>query len=52
MNGHQQDVLTHVLNVTFPGTDVESFLINLDMAGVLYQVVRHVQQVRLIHPMY
>ncbi len=35
INGHQQDVLAHVLNVTFAGTDVESFLINLDMAGVL-----------------
>ena len=35
INGHQKDVLAHVFNVTFPGTDVESFLINLDMAGVL-----------------
>jgi len=35
LNGHQKSVLPHVLNVTFPGTDVESFLINLDMAGVL-----------------
>lgn len=35
LNGHQMSVLPHVLNVTFPGTDVESFLINLDMAGVL-----------------
>ena len=35
INGHQQDVLAHVFNVTFAGTDVESFLINLDMAGVL-----------------
>ncbi|MGE7981214.1 cysteine desulfurase family protein [Solibacillus sp. NPDC093137] len=35
LNGHQNSVLPHVLNVTFPGTDVESFLINLDMAGVL-----------------
>lgn len=35
INGHQTDVLAHVFNVTFPGTDVESFLINLDMAGVL-----------------
>ncbi len=34
VNGHQHDVLPHVLNVTFKGTDVESFLINLDMAGV------------------
>ena len=35
LNGHQKSVLPHVLNVTFPGTDVESFLINLDMTGVL-----------------
>ncbi|MEK4130517.1 cysteine desulfurase family protein [Solibacillus sp. FSL W8-0474] len=35
INGNQTDVLAHVFNVTFPGTDVESFLINLDMAGVL-----------------
>ncbi|MEK4386526.1 cysteine desulfurase family protein [Solibacillus sp. FSL W7-1464] len=35
LNGHQTSVLPHILNVTFPGTDVESFLINLDMAGVL-----------------
>lgn len=34
VNGHQTDVLPHVLNITFKGTDVESFLINLDMAGV------------------
>ena len=35
VNGHETDVLPHVFNVTFEGTDVESFLINLDMAGVL-----------------
>lgn len=35
VNGHGEDVLPHVMNVTFTGTDVESFLINLDMAGVL-----------------
>lgn len=35
VNGHKEYCLPHVLNVTFPGTDVESFLINLDMAGVL-----------------
>ena len=35
VNGHQKDVLAHVFNVTFAGTNVESFLINLDMAGVL-----------------
>ena len=30
-----EEGLLHVLNVTFVGTDVESFLINLDMSGVL-----------------
>lgn len=35
VNGDDEHVLPHVFNVTFPGTDVESFLINLDMAGVL-----------------
>lgn len=35
VNGHPTTVLPHVLNVTFEGTDVESFLINLDMDGVL-----------------
>ena len=33
VNGHETQSLAHVLNVTFPGTNVESFLINLDMAG-------------------
>jgi cysteine desulfurase len=28
------DALPHVLNISFTGTDVESFLVNLDMAGV------------------
>lgn len=35
INGHTTSVLPHVFNVSFEGTDVESFLINLDMAGVL-----------------
>ena len=35
VNGHETQSLAHVFNVTFPGTNVESFLINLDMAGVL-----------------
>lgn len=34
INGNREHALPHVMNVTFPGTDVESFLINLDMAGV------------------
>lgn len=35
INGALQNSLPHVLNISFDGTDVESFLINLDMAGVL-----------------
>ena len=26
--------LPHILNVSFPGTDIESLLVNLDMAGI------------------
>ncbi|MHA6260328.1 cysteine desulfurase family protein [Sporosarcina sp. CAU 1771] len=26
--------LPHIINVSFPGTDIESFLVNLDMAGI------------------
>ncbi len=26
--------LPHILNISFPGTDVESLLVNLDMAGI------------------
>lgn len=35
VNGTLDKALPHVLNVSFPGTDVESFLVNLDMEGVL-----------------
>ena len=35
VNGSLENSLPHVLNVSFAGTDVESFLVNLDMAGVL-----------------
>ena len=35
VNGTLDQALPHVLNVSFPGTNVESFLVNLDMAGVL-----------------
>ena len=24
----------HILNISFPGTDIESLLVNLDMAGI------------------
>lgn len=35
VNGSLDNSLPHVLNISFAGTDVESFLVNLDMAGVL-----------------
>ncbi|MBQ0139654.1 MAG: cysteine desulfurase [Kurthia sp.] len=34
VNGCSSNKLPHVLNISFDGMDVESFLINLDMAGV------------------
>ncbi|RUL57104.1 cysteine desulfurase family protein [Lysinibacillus antri] len=34
VNGNEQHALPHVLNISFKGMDVESFLINLDMVGV------------------
>ena len=34
VNGDTQNVLPHVFNVSFAGMEVESFLVNLDMAGV------------------
>ncbi|WP_019415511.1 cysteine desulfurase family protein [Paenisporosarcina sp. TG20] len=36
INGNQQDthMLPHILNVSFKGTNVESFLINLDLEGI------------------
>lgn len=34
VNGHIEPALPHVLNISFAGTDVESFLVNLDIAGV------------------
>ncbi|ANB56607.1 aminotransferase class-V family protein [Anoxybacillus sp. B7M1] len=34
VNGDEQEALPHVLNVTFPGTNVESLLVNLDLAGI------------------
>lgn len=34
VNGHQDDRLPHVLNVSFPGISSESMLMNLDLAGV------------------
>lgn len=33
-NGLLENSLPHVLNLSFPGTDVEAMLVNLDLAGV------------------
>ncbi|MGB5946051.1 cysteine desulfurase family protein [Paenisporosarcina sp.] len=34
VNGDEQLMLPHILNISFVGTDVESLLVNLDMAGL------------------
>ena len=34
VNGKDDAMLPHVVNISFPGMDVESFLVNLDMAGI------------------
>jgi cysteine desulfurase len=34
INGHQHDRLPHVLNVSFPGVNLEALLMNLDLAGI------------------
>ena len=34
VNGDEHSMLQHILNVSFVGTDVESLLVNLDMAGL------------------
>ncbi|MGE7182790.1 cysteine desulfurase family protein [Peribacillus sp. NPDC006672] len=34
INGSMEQSLPHVLNVSFPGTNVESMLVNMDLAGV------------------
>ncbi|MFC7684575.1 cysteine desulfurase family protein [Ureibacillus sp. GCM10028918] len=34
INGNAEHTLPHVLNLSFKGMDVESFLVNLDMSGV------------------
>jgi cysteine desulfurase len=34
LNGSMEYSLPHVLNVSFPGTNVESMLVNLDLSGV------------------
>ena len=34
VNGSQENVLPHVLNISIPKTDVETFLVQLDLAGI------------------
>jgi cysteine desulfurase len=34
VNGSLENSLPHVLNLSFPGTDVEAMLVNLDLAGI------------------
>lgn len=34
LNGHPEAFLPHVLNVSFPGVDTETLLMNLDLAGI------------------
>ncbi|GGA32841.1 cysteine desulfurase family protein [Psychrobacillus lasiicapitis] len=34
INGSQENVLPHVLNISIPKTDVETFLVQLDLAGI------------------
>ncbi|UFJ38985.1 cysteine desulfurase [Brevibacillus humidisoli] len=34
INGHPEQYLPHILNVSFPGTDTETMLLNLDLAGI------------------
>uniref|UniRef100_A0A7U3YDH1 cysteine desulfurase n=1 Tax=Geobacillus sp. (strain Y4.1MC1) TaxID=581103 RepID=A0A7U3YDH1_GEOS0 len=34
VNGNEDRCLPHIVNVAFPGTNVESMLVNLDLAGI------------------
>jgi cysteine desulfurase len=34
VNGNKEQSLPHILNIYFPGINVESFLVNLDLAGI------------------
>ncbi|WP_078545438.1 cysteine desulfurase family protein [Litchfieldia alkalitelluris] len=34
INGHTEETLSHILNISFPGTNVESMLVNLDLSGI------------------
>lgn len=33
-NGSEKAALPHILNISFPGSDVEALLVNLDLAGI------------------
>lgn len=34
VNAEKAERLAHVVNISFPGTDIESLLVNMDMAGI------------------
>jgi cysteine desulfurase len=34
LNGSLENSMPHVLNLSFPGTNVEAMLVNLDLAGI------------------
>jgi len=34
VNGHPEKVLPHILNISFPGTDSETLLMNFDLEGI------------------
>lgn len=34
INGSKEHSLPHIINISFPGTDVEAMLVNLDLAGI------------------
>ena len=34
VNASGAEKLPHIMNISFPGTDIESLLVNLDMAGI------------------
>jgi cysteine desulfurase len=34
VNGHSEQYLPHILNISFPGVDTETMLMNLDIAGI------------------
>jgi len=34
VNGHPSEILPHILNVSFPGVDTETMLMNLDLEGI------------------